>query len=466
VGGKGGVTDMMGANAGAALSGYGKTKQNQGYVQTALFDLDEIIRPNADLSSTFADNMKLPIHRWFRYSAGFSAKWVEKTITEILTNKKISNNDIANFTILDPFAGSGTTLLAAEQVGIKGFGFESHPLVAEVALAKLSWDTDVDSFRKFANKILEIIKTLTRNLDVYPPIVYKCYSSETLEMLDKLKYALKLSKDDSNEYKLSWLAFLSILRSTSHVGTAQWQYVLPNKTKKNVLSPIAAFRNQVELMCSDILQFSSLATCTRSSILRHDARASYETLANSVDLVITSPPYANNFDYADATRLELCVLGDINGWGDLQAYVRNSLIRSSSQHVSKDVSNTYDFLDEAVLAPIRDELHAVCKKLDSEKDKHGGKKNYHTMIVLYFLDLAKIWINLRSLCKKDSDVCFVIGDSAPYGIYVPVDEWLGKLAVAAGFDAYSFTKTRDRNVKWKNRKHRVPLQEGQLWITG
>lgn len=55
-------------------------------------------------------------------------------------------------------------------------------------------------------------------------------------------------------------------------------------------------------------------------------------------------------------------------------------------------------------------------------------------------------------------------DSAPYGIYIPVDRWLGELAMAAGFKSYDYTKLRDRNTKWKNRKHRVPLQEGILWV--
>lgn len=108
----------------------------------------------------------------------------------------------------------------------------------------------------------------------------------------------------------------------------------------------------------------------------------------------------------------------------------------------------------------------MCTKLDLEKENHGGKKNYHTMIALYFLDLAKVWQHLRYVCKEGGTVCFVIGDSAPYGVYVPVDEWLGRLAVAAGFKEFYFEKTRDRNIKWKNRKHRVPLKEGRLWIRG
>ena len=60
-------------------------------------------------SGTFADNMKLPVHRWFRYSAGFSAEWVQ-TVIEMHKKQK-------PLYILDPFAGSGTTLIAADTSG-------------------------------------------------------------------------------------------------------------------------------------------------------------------------------------------------------------------------------------------------------------------------------------------------------------------------------------------------------------
>lgn len=60
----------------------------------------------------------------------------------------------------------------------------------------------------------------------------------------------------------------------------------------------------------------------------------------------------------------------------------------------------------------------------------------------------------------------MVGDSAPYGVYVPVDQWLGRLALAAGFKSFDFVKLRDRNTKWKNRKHRVPLHEGILRVVG
>ncbi|MCL2003457.1 MAG: site-specific DNA-methyltransferase [Oscillospiraceae bacterium] len=443
-------------------------KQSDYPVQISLFEQEAVAVQNTNTTSTFIDNMKLPIHRWFRYSAGFSAKWVEKTVFEFLEERSVTPNSATDFVVLDPFAGSGTTMLAADQVGIAGIGFESHPLISKIASTKLLWNTDVKSFREYAIKILTVAKKISRDLDDYPAIIHRCYGIENLTDIDRIKHALIQSCNDSNEYKLSWLAFLSILRSTSHAGTAQWQYVLPNKSKIKVLNVFDAYSKQIELMCDDILAFSSTVTetKTKSSIFQHDARLPLDALKNKIDLIITSPPYANNYDYADATRLELCVLGEINGWSDLQNTVRSSLIRSCTQHVSKEKRQTFDFLDEPTLNPIREEIYSVCKKLDEVKEYHGGKKNYHTMIALYFLDLSIVWQNLRILCKRNSDVCFVVGDSAPYGVYVPVDEWLGKLAIASGFDSYKFVKTRDRNVKWRNRKHDIPLKEGQLWVKG
>lgn len=86
------------------------------------------------------------------------------------------------------------------------------------------------------------------------------------------------------------------------------------------------------------------------------------------------------------------------------------------------------------------------------------------MIVAYFYDLSKVFHSLNRVTADNCKMCFVIGDSAPYGIYIPVEKWLGELALAAGFKEYKFEKLRDRNTKWKNRKHRVPLKEGRLWI--
>jgi hypothetical protein len=159
-------------------------------------------------------------------------------------------------------------------------------------------------------------------------------------------------------------------------------------------------------------------------------------------------------------------LREIDRWGDLQQTVRQRLIRSCSQHVPERSVDLDEILEAKELVPIRTELSAVCRQLAEIRKTKGGKKTYHLMVACYFRDLALVWQQLRRVCRRESRICFVIGDSAPYGVYVSVIPWLGALALAAGFDSFSFERTRDRNVKWKNRKHRVPLQEGRLWVEG
>ena len=425
---------------------------------TSEMEQERINITNKDKTSTFVDNMRLPVHRWFRYSAGFSAEWVKEVIRDFKGNNSIK--------LLDPFVGSGTTVLAGEECGIESFGIEAHPFVARVATAKLLWSEDVNAFRSFVMDVLQYAQSLADAPKSYPKLIHKCYSEEVLNELDKLRRAWLYKNDGSGVSELTWLALVGILRVTSSAGTAPWQYVLPKKTKKKTIRPYKAFFDQIRMMSRDMLYFQSAVKEQKAKIFEDDARACSKIEDDSVDLIITSPPYTNNYDYADATRLEMSFFGEIKGWGDLQSKVRYLLVRSCSQHVSAEKNNLERILRDKNLYPIIEDLREVCYKLERERLLHGGRKNYHLMVAAYFSDLAKVWISLRRVCREGANVCFVVGDSAPYGIYVPVDKWLGELAISAGFKSYYFEKTRDRNVKWKNRKHKVPLHEGRLWVEG
>lgn len=408
-------------------------------------------------SSTFVGNLKLPIHRWFRFSAGFSAQWAEKVIAENKTHD--------SFTVLDPFSGSGTTLLAAEKVGVKSYGVEAHPFISRIAKAKLFYRSSPEKYLKFAEKIKDYATLLKTETDEYPALIHKCFDSTSLKFLDKLRKAWKHFSNDTPESELTWLTLVSIVRAVSHAGTAPWQYVLPNKTKRFAAEPKTAYEAMVKTVFSDMKSFASLRS-PKAELFYSDARTCAEIRDNSIDLVITSPPYTNNYDYADATRLEMSFMKEIKGWGDLQESVRRHLIRSCSQHVPESSNNLKEILASPLLSPIKNEISLVCHKLSEIRHSHGGKKTYHLMVACYFLDIANVWQALRRACREGAKACFVIGDSAPYGVYVPVIEWTGALAKAAGFKSYNFEKTRDRNIKWKNRKHRVPLCEGRLWVKG
>ncbi|MCB9593954.1 MAG: DNA modification methylase [Sandaracinaceae bacterium] len=400
--------------------------------------------------------MSLPMHRWFRYSAGFSASWAEALLRERAGRGPVR--------VLDPFVGSGTTLLAADAAGVESVGLEAHPFVHRVAAAKLARGVDPDALRETAEALIDRARRSRARADEPPALIAKCFAPPTLAALERLRRAYLAARDDGPEGALIWLAITSILRPCANVGTAQWQYVLPNRAKARALEPYDALRDRVAMFADDL----GAAPPRRSRLELADAREPglHAGSLGRFDLVLTSPPYPNNYDYADATRLEMTFWREVERWADLHGAVRRHLIRSCSQHSAADKLGLEELLDAAPIAPIRDELARVTRELEALRVERDGRKTYHTMVAAYFVDLARVLATLRALTREDAELCLVIGDSAPYGVHVPVEAWLARLATSVGFGAHRFEKLRDRNTRWKNRKHRVPLHEGRLWIAG
>ena len=137
-------------------------------VQLELFKI-EPNKSKVDLSTTFANNMKLPIHKWYRYTAGFSAVWVRELI-----EKENGQN------VLDPFGGSGTVMIEGEFAGINSIGIEAHPYIYRIANAKLSWQIDINDFKPFYSYIVIPIddkpsnKVGKRETSFSVAIDYKC----------------------------------------------------------------------------------------------------------------------------------------------------------------------------------------------------------------------------------------------------------------------------------------------------
>jgi hypothetical protein len=291
--------------------------------QLELFEIEKSFS-KVDLTSTFADNMKLPIHKWYRYTAGFSGLWVRK----LIDNEKAQ-------TVLDPFGGSGTVMLEGEFAGINTIGIEAHPYVFRIAKAKLSWQINPQEFKNSAKRLLAKAKAKTIIKSEYPKLIEKCYPLEILKKLEALKEAWFESIDRNDLKELNWFVITAILRVTSPVGTAQWQYIQPSKTKGKVIDVYYAFEAKVYEMVQDMQNMQRrYSNASESKVFMEDARNMASVPDNWADLVITSPPYANNYDYADATRLEMTFWGDISGWGDLQEKVRKFLVTACTQHVT------------------------------------------------------------------------------------------------------------------------------------
>ena len=407
-------------------------------------------------SGSFVDNRRLPVHRWFRYSAGFSGDWAESLLAE-------QHGDAA---VLDPFAGVATTLLAAAASGRTAIGVEAHPFVARIGRAKLLRPESA-SFARFAHAVLDDARGSDPPPDPdWPELVVRCFEPDALDRLGRLRAALHRVADDSPEAELTWLLLTCLLRPVSHVGTAQWQYVLPTRRKAAAKEPFELFESVAQTFAQDLDLARERESGAHAVLHLGDARTLSAVPTDSVDFVLTSPPYANNYDYADSTRLEMSFWGLVRSWSDLHEAVRRHLLTSCSQHAQKERVDLELLLSSPFARPIGAELEEVTRELDQVRRERKGQKHYHTMVAAYFVDMARTLTALRRVCRPASAACLVVGDSAPYGVYVPVDRWLGELAVAAGFADWRFEKLRDRNTRWKNRKHRVPLKEGRLWLRG
>jgi len=109
---------------------------------------------------------------------GFSASWVETVIAKALER--------GSATVFDPFAGAGTTLLAAEKMGVECLGVEAHPFVARIASAKLLYRTDPALYLEHIRKVKIRAENLSGCVDNYPALIRSCLSDRSLEGLNRL----------------------------------------------------------------------------------------------------------------------------------------------------------------------------------------------------------------------------------------------------------------------------------------
>lgn len=415
------------------------------------------------LGGTPVGNYRFPIHRWFRFPAGFSSRFIDEIFNRFGRN-------LRDVPILDPCAGTATTLVCGKTAGLNCIGVEAHPLLYRIGKTKTCWDVDTVKLMSAAEYFVSQLRSSDIRLsydDMYPPLVRKCFSRNVLGQLTvalNLVQAMKDSVEDSI-YDFLWLAVLCILRQVSHAGTAPWQYILPDKRKENHRDVIPALQRQLNRMLEDLdyVQNYYAKSQGKSLLVHGDARNLAFLADRSIGFGVCSPPYLNNFDYSDATRLEMFVLKYASSWGEISRNVRTKLIVSATTQVRRSGFDPDEILKE-IEPEIRKMILQPVMNLSEVRKDRGGKKNYDVMVAEYFADMMKVLEELTRVLINGSLFIMIVGDSAPYGVYIPTDEILANLALVAGFSERQVVKLRERNTRWDNRKHRVPLRESAVFL--
>lgn len=315
-------------------------------IQLSLFDSPQA--SSQDKTSewgTFKDSMKAPIHSWFAYPAGFSYKAVRSSFHQY----KITQGNI----IYDPFMGSGTTNIVAQEMGINSYGVEAHPFVFEIAKTKMNWSIEhhklLDALKSIENQFYAV-KSSIKNSQKYieeqqmPELVLKCYETKTLLDLLIIRNIIIFSQFSQEVKSFFRTALTFVLRQVSSAATG-WPYIAPNKKKLNSLNKksLDEFIRTVYKMLDDIKLTIKKYSSNRSQCWFKLYNQSSNNTSNiipseSIDHIFTSPPYLNNFDYADRTRLELYFFGEAKKWSDITHHFRSKLMTSATTQVTRNNS--------------------------------------------------------------------------------------------------------------------------------
>ena len=403
------------------------------------------------------DNMKCAIHNWYKFTAGFSYKFIDLVVDGM---------KIKPFCIYEPFAGCGTTLVAAQKKRIHSVGNESQQLMCDVINAKLNWDIDRDVCTGYITKTLEEVtsKATTDVSDEYNPLLVDLYDTETLRNLYLLRDSIRSIGDSKYELFLNLALSQTLHKAAIHPIAVP--YIVRSKTLVNSGNAIGKFVATAYQMLTDL---DSMPHHERmADVYKADSRVKNSYIEDgSCDLCITSPPYLNNLDYGEVSKVHTHFFELTKDWHDITEKVRHQLVTGATTHY-KDADFCMDDFMETDFAhadpKLMNKLTVLYRDIQANGKNRKGKKSFHILMMHYFEDMYKVLLEMRRILKEGSKAYLILGDSAPYGVYVPTTQILGNIAQSVGFGEFEIYKIRERGHKWKNlaNRHNVELTENIL----
>jgi DNA modification methylase len=377
------------------------------------------------------------VQRWANFIAGYSVEFVEQCLAR-------RNSDID--TVIDPFLGCGTTLVTAKNMGFSGIGFDRHPVFYNLAVAKLG---------NYKLEDLDLVRSnlLTHNegliwSDDARTFLEKLFANEDLDKISKAAYAInKFTK------RLKPLAIAFFLKSCEAACGSQTDgvYKAPTSLKKKI-----PFEKAVE---NAYLMFKEdIDTCWYREHWSSQPDAKYfnksstnlsEVESSSVGICVTSPPYLNNFDYAEMTRMHLYLLGWAASWKEISMSIRNSLITNTTTALKGKKNNENQIEQRAALPKILlAELDEIVSDLEKERRTRAGKKEYDYLIYPYYSEIKQVLLELFRCLKNGGEVYWVVADAALYGIHIKTHLHTAEIMKDIGFQDVKVEFIRKRGHRW------------------
>mgnify|MGYP001024812808 CR=1 FL=1 len=402
-------------------------------------------QPDATLlrDPAFEQNKQDAIHRWVPWIAGFSAGFVGDALQHYPPDP--GRRDVH---VLDPFAGVGTTLVESLRCGSHAVGIEINPFAALAARVKCSAFTlepdtllsAILTFERNVRKRTDCIDTaFERGDDLLqctpapksrPPAAFRSrtpFFSPAVER--KILHCLDLINEvaDTHIRELMSLALGSILVQVSNYSYEPSLGSRVAAGKANVLNAdvVSLLSSRLRMMYHDVMvyrdEMMQWAPLPTFQVIEGDSRLMPQMVKkSSVDIVITSPPYLNNYHYVRNTRPHLFWLNFVAQPSDLKRLERANFGKYWQNVRSAEPSKLQ--LELPGLNRIIEEIAAK----NTQKHVYGGK-GWANYAIEYFNDCYTLCRNLYYVLRKESRAIVVLGNSIIQGVNVPTDLLFGQI---------------------------------------
>lgn len=388
---------------------------------------------------SYQDNKTRPGFKWFRYKEGFSVQLVEHFL-QIAGGKNV----------LDPFSGLGTTALTACKMGRRATGIDIMPVgnMAAEAISLVSDGLGADDIKEAADTILN------NNDGQMPfphvPITAMAFPPSTEKALACARHAMKTIKNTEAKKLMNFIC-MSILEDLSYTRKDGQFLRWDSRSGRNVAEKLnkgrlptfrEAFTRKIGEILADAPALKSEYGKSKPSIITSSSLEALRGIkSNSIHTVITSPPYANRYDYTRTYALELAWLGyDRNRLSSL----RQSLLTATVENRPKTEMLAGIYGRSKILEYARslvDDNVPLQKTLRQLRlyENELNNPNVIRLVENYFAEMAIIVTELGRIVKHGGNV-FMVNDNVRYhGVGVPVDIILSGFAVRSGFECHSIT---------------------------
>lgn len=393
------------------------------------------------------------VHEWYRFVLSFPPHLVRDYLDRFGIG--------AGKVVLDPFCGTGTTLVECKKQGVASLGIEASPMLAFASRVKVDWSVEADYLLQHAQQVAEIatarleaeglpehadlpmfdgaapnLRRLPEDIDQL--LLTGSISPLSLHRTLVLLEALQQLKD----HRFSGYERLALAKAlVSGISNLEFGPEVGVGRPKKDAPVVTLWTRVVNAMAQDLRTFRD-GRDVSAIVHQADARQPSRVLRErSVDAVITSPPYPNEKDYTRTTRLESVLLGFIRTKQDLRG-LKQDLVRSNTRGVFHRDSDDLLVADHDA---IQDIAEAIEERRIALGKTSGFERLYARVTKLYFGGMRRHLAELRSALRPGAQLAYVVGDQASYlRVMIRTGQLLAEIADSLGYEVQDIDLFRTR----------------------